>query len=213
MVRESIFDATWNAMRDGKFALMRPVITSTDGRCVARIRWMPAARAFCAMRATEVSTSFGATIMRSANSSMTTTMYGSLRGGGGASCRAFCVGALAAEISSRTSASTTPPASRTAASLAATSTSLLRAVVALDEDLDLLRPRSSAARRRGSSRPSCCRPGCRARPPSRAARSAAPSRRRPSAAPGSPSSDRSPPAAAGAGCPRRSRARPSSGRS
>ena len=80
IVRESIFDATWNAMRDGKFALMRPVITSTDGRCVARIRWMPAARAFCAMRATEVSTSLGAHIMRSANSSMTTTMYGSLRG-------------------------------------------------------------------------------------------------------------------------------------
>ena len=38
---------------------------------------MPAARAFCAMRATLVSTSFGAHIMRSANSSMTTTMYGS----------------------------------------------------------------------------------------------------------------------------------------
>ena len=35
MVRESIFDATWKAIRDGKFALMSPVITSTDGRCVA----------------------------------------------------------------------------------------------------------------------------------------------------------------------------------
>ena len=81
IVRESIFDVTWNAMRDGKFALMRPVMTSTDGRCVARIRWMPAARAFCAMRATEVSTSLGAHIMRSANSSITTTMYGRRCGG------------------------------------------------------------------------------------------------------------------------------------
>ena len=35
-------------MRVGMLALIRPVITSTDGRCVARIRWMPAARAFCA---------------------------------------------------------------------------------------------------------------------------------------------------------------------
>src|SRR5437867_2028369 len=58
MVRESTFDATWKAMRAGILALMRPVMTSTDGRCVARIRWMPAARAFCAMRATSSSTFF-----------------------------------------------------------------------------------------------------------------------------------------------------------
>ena len=38
---------------------------------------MPAARASWAMRATEVSTSFAATIMRSAISSMMQTMYGS----------------------------------------------------------------------------------------------------------------------------------------
>ena len=38
MVRESTFAETWNAMRVGMFALMRPVITSTEGRCVARIR-------------------------------------------------------------------------------------------------------------------------------------------------------------------------------
>src|SRR2546425_9386341 len=38
IVRESVFEATWNAMRAGKFALMRPVSTSTEGRCVARIR-------------------------------------------------------------------------------------------------------------------------------------------------------------------------------
>ena len=61
-------------MRLGKLALMRPVMTSTDGRWVARIRCRPAARAFWAMRATEVSTSLGATIIRSANSSMTMTM-------------------------------------------------------------------------------------------------------------------------------------------
>jgi hypothetical protein len=48
MVRESILDDTWKAIRVGMLALIRPVITSTDGRCVARIRWMPAARAFCA---------------------------------------------------------------------------------------------------------------------------------------------------------------------
>jgi hypothetical protein len=30
--------------------LMVPVMTSTDGRCVAMITWMPAARAICARR-------------------------------------------------------------------------------------------------------------------------------------------------------------------
>ena len=37
MVRESTFADTWNAMRVGMFALMSPVITSTEGRWVARI--------------------------------------------------------------------------------------------------------------------------------------------------------------------------------
>ena len=74
IVRESTLLATWNAMRDGMFALMSPVITSTDGRCVARIRWMPAARAFCAMRAISSSIFLPVTIIRSASSSMTTTM-------------------------------------------------------------------------------------------------------------------------------------------
>ena len=37
MVRLSIFDVTWKEMRVGKFALIVPVMTSTDGRCVARI--------------------------------------------------------------------------------------------------------------------------------------------------------------------------------
>ena len=44
-------------MRDGKFALMTPVRTSTLGRCVASTRWMPAARAICASRCSDSSTS------------------------------------------------------------------------------------------------------------------------------------------------------------
>ncbi len=46
MVRESILLDTVKAIRVGIFALIRPVITSTDGRCVASTRWIPAARAF-----------------------------------------------------------------------------------------------------------------------------------------------------------------------
>ena len=64
-------------MRVGMLALIRPVITSTLGRCVARIRWMPAARAFCARRAISSSTFLPTTIIRSASSSITTTMCGS----------------------------------------------------------------------------------------------------------------------------------------
>ena len=56
MVRESTLDETWNAIRVGMFALIRPVNTSTDGLCVARIKWIPAARAFCASRAISSST-------------------------------------------------------------------------------------------------------------------------------------------------------------
>src|SRR6185503_16100728 len=48
-VRESTIDAIANAMRDGTLALMRPVTTLTDGRCVASTRWMPTARAFWAI--------------------------------------------------------------------------------------------------------------------------------------------------------------------
>ena len=33
-------------MRLGIFALIKPVITSTEGRCVAKIKWIPIARAF-----------------------------------------------------------------------------------------------------------------------------------------------------------------------
>ena len=77
IVRESTLLETWNAMRVGMLALIRPVITSTDGRCVARIRWMPAARAFCARRAISSSTFLPTTIIRSASSSITTTISGS----------------------------------------------------------------------------------------------------------------------------------------
>ncbi len=76
IVRLSICDATRNAIRLGKLALMRPVMTFTDGRWVARMRWMPIARAFWASIASGVSTSAAQVIIRSASSSMTTTMYG-----------------------------------------------------------------------------------------------------------------------------------------
>ena len=74
MVRLSTRAATRNEMREGKLALMRPVSTSTDGRCVARIRWMPTARAIWARRVIDSSTSCEETIMRSASSSMMITM-------------------------------------------------------------------------------------------------------------------------------------------
>ena len=46
------------------------------GRCVAITRWMPAARPICATRQMDSSTSFAATSIRSASSSMTTTICG-----------------------------------------------------------------------------------------------------------------------------------------
>ncbi len=61
-------------MRLGTLALMTPVITSTDGRCVAITRCIPTARAIWAMRQIEASTSRAATIMRSFSSSTTITM-------------------------------------------------------------------------------------------------------------------------------------------
>ena len=76
MVRLSILEVTWKEMRVGKLALMVPVMTSTDGRWVAMMTWMPAARAICARRWTVPSMSLPATIIRSAISSMTTTMNG-----------------------------------------------------------------------------------------------------------------------------------------
>ena len=74
MVRESTIWNTRNATRPGKLALMTPVMTLVEGRWVARIMCMPTARAFWAMRAMGVSTSFPAVMMRSANSSTITTI-------------------------------------------------------------------------------------------------------------------------------------------
>ena len=65
-----------SAIREGMLALIRPVTTSTLGRCVATTRWIPTARAICAIRQIASSTSRGATIIRSASSSTTTTMNG-----------------------------------------------------------------------------------------------------------------------------------------
>jgi len=37
-VRLSTFEVTWKEIRVGKLALIVPVMTSTEGRCVAMIR-------------------------------------------------------------------------------------------------------------------------------------------------------------------------------
>ena len=74
ITRESVSDEVANASLEGTFVLISPVTTSTDGRCVASTRWMPAARAFWVIRTIESSISFGAVIIRSASSSTTHTM-------------------------------------------------------------------------------------------------------------------------------------------
>ena len=74
MVRESTLVARRKLMRVGTLALMRPVMTSTLGRCVARIKWMPTARAICARRVMDSSTLARSSIIRSANSSMMMTI-------------------------------------------------------------------------------------------------------------------------------------------
>ena len=76
MTRLSAWLEVISATRLGMLALISPVTTSTLGRCVATTRWMPTARAICAMRQIASSTSRGATIIRSASSSITTTMNG-----------------------------------------------------------------------------------------------------------------------------------------
>ena len=78
MTRESASDETEKAIREGMFALITPVMTSTEGRWVARTRWMPTARAIWAIRQTDSSTSRAATIIRSFSSSTTMRMNGSL---------------------------------------------------------------------------------------------------------------------------------------
>ena len=77
ITRESARLLTENASRLGMLALITPVITSTDGRCVAMTKWMPTARAICAIRQMLASTSRAATIIRSFSSSTTITMNGS----------------------------------------------------------------------------------------------------------------------------------------
>ncbi len=67
---------TLKAMRVGRLALMTPVMTSTEGRCVAMIRWMPAARLFCASRWISTSISLPTVTIRSASSSTITTICG-----------------------------------------------------------------------------------------------------------------------------------------
>ncbi len=74
ITRESVWLETAKAIREGTLALIMPVITSTRGDWVASTRWMPTARAFWASRMIESSTSAGATIIRSASSSMTHKM-------------------------------------------------------------------------------------------------------------------------------------------
>ena len=74
MVRLSVPEDTAKATREGTLALIKPEITSTDGRWVARIMWIPAARAFCPRRMIASSTSLLATIIKSANSSTITTI-------------------------------------------------------------------------------------------------------------------------------------------
>ena len=54
MVMESVRDATRKAILRGKLPLMTPEMTSTDGRWVAMITWMPAARPFWARRMMEL---------------------------------------------------------------------------------------------------------------------------------------------------------------
>jgi len=74
MVRESMREKTRKEMRRRQVGLDQAG-DDVDARPLgARIRWMPAARAICARRAIDSSTSRPATIIRSASSSTMTTM-------------------------------------------------------------------------------------------------------------------------------------------
>ena len=77
ITRESVCEETAKAIRAGMLTLIVPVMMSVEGRWVASTRWMPVARDFCARRMIESSTSAGATIIRSASSSITQRMCGS----------------------------------------------------------------------------------------------------------------------------------------
>ena len=76
IVLESIPDDTAKASLDGILAFITPVMTSTEGLCVAIIRCIPAALAICARRQILSSTSFGEAIIRSASSSIIITICG-----------------------------------------------------------------------------------------------------------------------------------------
>ena len=76
MVRESIRLVTLKLIRVGRFALMTPVMTSTEGRCVAMMRWMPAARLFWLRRWIRTSISLPTVTIRSASSSTISTIWG-----------------------------------------------------------------------------------------------------------------------------------------
>ncbi len=78
IVLESTCEETANEILEGIFALIIPVITSTDGLCVAITRCIPAALAFCANLHIESSTSLEETIIKSANSSIIITIGGTI---------------------------------------------------------------------------------------------------------------------------------------
>ena len=70
----SVTDETLQLILAGKFALIRPVTTSTDGRCVAMMRCMPHALDFCASIHICLWKVFLETCIRSENSSITRTI-------------------------------------------------------------------------------------------------------------------------------------------
>ena len=76
MIRDSRPEATAKAIRLGILAFISPVMTSARGLWVAMTRCIPEARPIWATRQMDSSTSFAATSIRSASSSMTTTIWG-----------------------------------------------------------------------------------------------------------------------------------------
>ena len=76
IVRESIPEETAKAILEGIFAFISPVITFTLGLCVAITKCIPQALASCASLHIASSTSFCATIIRSASSSMIISICG-----------------------------------------------------------------------------------------------------------------------------------------
>ena len=73
MVLESIWDITEKDILLGKFALINPVTTSTDGLWVATTKWTPVALPNWANLTKSLSISPAAVNIKSANSSTNTT--------------------------------------------------------------------------------------------------------------------------------------------